>query len=177
MTQSLPATTPTPEFEPSSSQLERAKAIRRFNWRFVYIPLIIGIVIVLVLLGLMLWVGLAPQQAESYRPFFSGLADIVLIFTLIPMMMLCSIGPIALIGLGAFRYQKRQEQKESGEPEPPARGLQLLLWRVDSLLDKASSSVQTHAPKAATPIIQVNAFLAYVESLIKQIRNLFMKKD
>lgn len=176
MTQSVPVTSDTTTtYEPSDSQLARAAAIRRFNWFYVYTPLILGIIIILVLLGLMLWVGLAHQQWERFRPFFSGLADIIMIFTIMPLMLLCSIGPISLIALGAYRYQKRQEQKESGEPAPPAKGLQLLLWRLDAILDKTAVTVRDITPKVSKPVIQFNAFLAYVESLLKQIRKMFSR--
>ena len=176
MTQSVPATSSsTTSYEPSATQLARAAAIRRFNRIYVYTPLIFGGLILLALLGLMLWVGLAPQQWERFRPFFSGLADIIMIFTIMPLMLLCSIGPISLIALGAYRYQKRKEQKESGESVPPAKGLQLLLWRLDAILNKTAVSVRNITPKATTPVIQFHAFLAYAASLLKQIRKLFSR--
>ncbi len=176
MTQSVPVTsTSTTPYEPSANQLARAAAIRRFNRLYVYTPLVLGGLIILVLLGLMLWVGLAPQQWERFRPFFSGLADIIIIFTIMPMMLLCSIGPISLIALGAYRYQKRKEQKESAEPAPPAKGVQLLLWRLDAILDKTAVTVRDNAPKAAKPVIQFHAFLAYAASLLKQIRTMFSR--
>ena len=174
MTQSVPTPTTT-SYEPSANQLARASAIRRFNRLYVYTPLILSGLIALALLGIMLWFGLGPQQREGFRPFLSGLADIVMIFTIMPLTVLCSIGPISLIALGVYRYQKRQEQKESAEPILPARGLQLLLWRLDAILDKTAVSVQAYALKAAAPIIQFNAFLAYTTSLLKQIRKMFRR--
>ena len=177
MTRQSPVSSTQTIYQPTERQLARAAALRRFNWFFIYAPLILGAVIVLLLFGWMMWQSFAPQQMEWTRTFYSGVADIVLIFVMLPMMLICAIGPLALIGLGAFYYNRRQEQKNATEPAPPVGKLQLLLWKVDAFLDTIGQKSSELLPKVARPVIQFNAVLAYIESWFKQIRALFSRNE
>lgn len=163
-----------PTYKPNEEQLVRAEALRRFNWLYVYTPLIIGTVIVFVLLGFMFW-GAFAQPVEDKRLFLSGLADIVIIFTALPMTLLCAVGPVALVGMIAYRVQKQRERKEAGQSPPAGGRLQRLIWRLDAMLDNVYGKIVETLPKITNPVIQFNALLAYVKSLWNQLKKFLMR--
>lgn len=175
MTQQYPVSSTPATYQPTEIQLARAAALRRFNWLFVYVPIVLGTVSILFLLGFMFWQSFAPEQSETSRTLLSGIADVVLILTLMPMMLICALGPLALIGLAAFYYNRRQTQKDAPEPAPPVGRLHLLLWRLDAIVNTAAQKSAELLPKIAQPVIQFNALLAYIESWFKQIRSLFSR--
>lgn len=174
MTQQSPISSTQIPYQPTDGQMARASALRRFNRLYVYIPLFLGASIILFLLGWMFWRTFLPQL-ENNRQFLSGVADIVIIFTIMPMMLICALGPASLIGLVGYRYKKRREQKKSGQSPPPAGRLQLLLWRLDHLLDTVAIKTADILPKVSKPVIGLNAFLAYMEALFIQFKKLFMR--
>ncbi len=156
-----PAPTESPAYEPTLIQKERAATLRRFNRLYVYLPLGLASLGALTLVILMLWGALSPNIVGT-REFASGLADIVLILTILPLLLLCAIVPAAAVGYAVYRRQ--QPQREHGRLQP-------LFWRLDSLVNKAHDKAETALPKAANPVISGHARMTYWRTLIKKIKN------
>ncbi len=155
-------------YQPSPDQLARAAALKRFNRLYIYLPLAVFSVVGLVLVGLLLWGTLSPNIVGT-REFVSGLADLILILAVLPMMLLCAIVPAAYIAWVVYRRQ--QPQREHGR-------FQTLIWRLDSLVTKAQDKTSDVMPKVATPVIKGHSWLAYLQSFIKNIkRNLLGDKN
>ncbi|MCP4425432.1 MAG: hypothetical protein GY803_13140 [Chloroflexi bacterium] len=155
-----------PVFEPTAAQQERAAALRRFNLFFVYLPLGLMTLAALTLTGLMLWGALSPNIMGT-RAFVSGLSDIVIILTVLPLMLLCAIVPMAAIGLVVYR--KQQPKREYGR-------LQTLFWRLDMLMDKAGDKAETVLPKAADAVISGHSRMAYWRELLDKLTKQFTRR-
>ncbi len=158
-------------YQPNPAQEARAAGLRRFNRLFVYIPVAVAGLIVAGLVGLMLWQALSPDQADGrqadMRQLISALTDIIIIFTILPLMLLCAIVPSLTVGLFFYRRQKNsQNPREYGR-------LQILFWRIENILDKIQHKINEISPRLTRPLIQANARFSYLEKLIQQLRNLF----
>lgn len=162
----LPVQTDPPAYEPTTAQLERAVSLRRFNWFYVYIPLGLAGLGILVLVVLLLWGTLSPHILGT-REFASGLADVVVILAIVPLLLLCAIVPLATIGF--YIYRRQQPKREHGRIQP-------LFWRLDALVDKVRGKAKTTIPKAAEPIIAGNSRIAYWRTLFENIRNIFTRR-
>lgn len=163
-----------PPYSPTDAQKARAVALKRFNWLYVYTPLIIGAIILVALIALMFWAAFAAP-VENSRQFLSGLADMVVIFIAVPMTLLCAIGPILLVGLIAYPIQQRRRRQESGIPAPQGGRLQMLLWRLDALLNKMYGKIVEILPRVARPIIQMHGLLAYAGAWLARLKELLTR--
>ena len=153
-------------YQPSPEQLERTAALQQFNRLYIYLPLAIFSLAGLALVVLMLWGALSPNVVGT-REFVSGLADLVVIMTVMPLLLLCAIVPAAAIGLVVYRRQ--QPKREHGR-------FHSLLWRLDSLVVKVQNAVSTTMPKVATPVIKGHAWMAYVQTLLKDVKKPFTRR-
>ena len=141
-------------YQPSPDQMERAAALQRFNRLYIYVPLAVFSLAGLVLVGLLLW--------GVFSPNILGTREFVM-----PLLLLCAIVPAAAIGLVVYRRQ--QPKREHGR-------FHTLLWRLDALVTKAQDAVSTTTPKAAAPIIKGHASLAYVQTLLKNVKKQFTRR-
>ena len=153
-------------YQPSPDQLERAAALKRFNRLYIYIPVAFLGLTGFVLVGVLLW-GVFSPNIVGTRAFASGLADLVVIMTVMPLLLLCAIVPAAAIGLVVYRRQ--QPKREHGR-------LHTLLWRLDALVTKVQDTVSSTTPKAAVPIIKGHAWMAYMQTLFKEIKKQFTRR-
>ncbi len=154
-------------YVPTAAQLTRAAALRRFNQLYIYLPLTLFALISLALMVLMLVKALPNETSEPTLDFLSGLADIILIGTIVPLWLVASLIPLAAI---ALFFQMRQKDIS------PLRGLQILLWRVDSKVAQLQQKTKELSPKAAAPVIQANARLSFIMAWIDQMRHFFRQK-
>lgn len=166
--------TPTPSepsttYQPTPEQEERAAALRRFNRLFVYAPLGLVALIVLTLVVLMFWTRFAPDvDGRETAEFLSGLVDIIVIFTLAPMLLLCAVGP-ALAGFLIYRANQRRQL-----PPPQRRSrLQTLLWRLERGLVKVQTKLRDEwLRQGAEPVIRGHAIMAYVKAVFNYIQRI-----
>jgi hypothetical protein len=154
-----------PEYQPTAAQLARAAALRRFNRWFVYLPVIMAAVIVLVVVGLLFWVTLI-QPGENSRETVGGIASAVVILVSLPMTVLCALPSVLIIG--AF-VQGRQRGMA------PIKRIQTIFWRIDSLVLRLQSAVYDFTPKVAGVVIKAHAAVAYVRNLLNQLMNLLKR--
>lgn len=145
--------------------MARAAALRRFNRWFVYLPVIMAAVIVLVVVGLLFWVTLI-QPGENSRETVGGIASAVVILVSLPMTVLCALPSVLIIG--AF-VQGRQRGMA------PIKRIQTIFWRIDSLVLRLQSAVYDFTPKVAGVVIKAHAAVAYVRNLLNQLMNLLKR--
>lgn len=154
--------------EPTAVQKARIASLQRFNWYFVYTPILVLFLIVLILTGLLTWGALSPNIVGT-RPFISGVADIILILAIMPMTLLCLIPPLAMVGFMVYRRRKKKvDGVQYGR-------LHRLFWRIERLLDIVQAKTEAILPKVGQPIIRLNALLAYITTLLDHIMRLFRR--
>lgn len=158
-------------FEPTAEQLTRDKALRRFNRLYIYLPIGIFSAIIIVIITLIL-IGIFHPRIVGTEEFISALADIILILWLVPLVIVLALVPI---GYAAYLSNRRKKRKQSPQTGPLAyrSRVQILLWRLQVMLDRIHDKTEETAPALAEPIINFNSFLTYWESwlniLTKQI--------
>ncbi len=151
----------TGEFEPTTIQLERLAQQKRFTWLAIYTPVIITVLIILALVILMIWAVLSPTVVGT-ADFISGVADIIIIATTIPMILLCLLPPAAMIGLIVYRRQNRPEGVQYGR-------LQTLFWRIDKFITTVNQKTDETLPKVAKPVVQFNSLIAGVQTAVSRL--------
>lgn len=154
--------------EPTAVHQERIASLKRHNWLFVYAPLIIFGIILLVLTGLMFWGALSPRIVGT-REFVSGVADIIIILTILPLSLMCLIPPLALGGFVIYQRRKQGEKREE------YGRLQRLFWRIEGIIDTVHHKIEANLSKVGQPIIRLNAIMAFVTTLLDHIVNFFRR--
>jgi hypothetical protein len=160
-------------FTPTAVQLERANALKRFNRWVIYVPLGLLATAVLGLLIYLLILAIWPPYADT-RLFLSGIADIVLILFMLPVVLIFGLLLAGIFG-GLFYWQ--QSRKEEGEPSLQRRygRLRLLLWKGDQKLGILFRHIDQLLPKVADPVIRFNAFMAYLNTWMSQLPKQFKR--
>jgi hypothetical protein len=153
--------------EPTAVQKARITSLQRFNWYFVYTPILVLLLIVLTLTGLLTLGALSPKIIGT-RPFISCVADIIIILTILPMSLLCLVLPLAMVGFMVYRRGKKKDGTQYGR-------LHRLFWRIERLLDIVQAKTEAILPKVGQPIIRLNALLAYITTLLDHIMRLFRR--
>ncbi len=154
-----------PEYQPTSRQLERDAALRRFNRLFVYLPVLLAVLIALAVIGLLFWVTLI-EPGESSRETVSGIASAVVILVSIPMTLLCAVPSLLVIGITMQSRQKGQA---------PIKRIQSIFWRLDNLVMRLQTKVNETTPKVANVVIKGHTAVAYVRTLLNKLINLLKR--
>ena len=153
--------------EPTAVHKERLASRQQFNWYFVYTPIIILSLILIILTGLLIWGAFSPHITGT-REFVSGVADIIIILTILPMTLMCLAPPLATIGFIIYRRRKQEERKKYGR-------LQTLFWRIDNIIDIVQAKIEQILPKIGQPVIRLNAILAFITTLLDHIVGIFRR--
>lgn len=143
----------------NAEQAARDKALRRFNWLFVYMPVALLGLGMLALLVWLAWVSL-PDAAEKRQAAVSGVADIILILWLCPTVLLCALGP----GLGIFLLVRR---RQSGSVV--RQRLQRLLWRLENLIATVRPKLLALEARLAQPVIAGHGWLSFVRAWLSTV--------
>lgn len=155
-------------YQPTVVQKDRYRALRRFNLLYVYLPIVLCSLLILSVIGYFGW-QTAVQSDPSALMTASGLADLILIIVMIPMVIIGLIWPAALIGLGYWLYKRRQERKERPSSLEEGVLIQKYTWRAESALDKVLIKVQSVARTIADTVIRMNVWLAGLEARVRTI--------
>jgi hypothetical protein len=156
----IPPSPPPVEYQPTAAQEQRAAALRRFNWLYFYLPIILISLGGIALLIIMLWSALPAEQTDQ-RTFVSALADVTIILTVLPMLLLCAIVP------GTAVYLVVHGRKEGWAP---LRKLQTLFWRLQDLLTKVDGRIQQTGDKAGHALIQAHGRAAWLRQLPRSLK-------
>ncbi|MCL4871277.1 MAG: hypothetical protein KJ063_20135 [Anaerolineae bacterium] len=153
-------------YQPTEAQLMRAAARRRFNRWVIYLPISLFALIGLGLFVFMLVNALPDEGSQRSREFLSGLADIILIGALIPLWLAATMVPVGFIAL--IVQLRRKDMR-------PLRGLQILLWRIETKLGQLQQKTNELAPKAAAPIINAHARAAFAWGWLNKVGSYFRR--
>jgi hypothetical protein len=147
-------------FSPSEEQLERERALKRFNRLYIFVPIGIAVAIGIFLLVLML-IGIFAPGLIGAEAFLSGLADTILVLWMMPMMVLCAIVPIVYVG---YLINRRQRRNMLPPDSPLLRHsrTQMALWQAQNIADRVEKSAEDVSDQVAKPFININSFVAYV---------------
>lgn len=154
-------------FVPTAVQLQRAKALKRFNQLAIYLPLglltaaILGFLIYLLILAI--W-----PPYEDTRLLLSGVADIILILFLLPVLLIFGLLLAGVFG-GAIYW--RQSRKQAGEPSLQNKygRFRLLLWKLDQKLSTLYRQIDLVLPKLAEPVIKFNTTMTYINTRLARL--------
>ncbi len=156
-----------PTFEPSATQLERDKELRRRNRLYIYLPL--GFVTVLsIIIIVLLLIGIFAPGITGTEEFIAAVADIIIILWIIPAIVLLSLLPIGYVSYMVNRRNKRKLNPQTGPLAYRSR-IQVLLWRVQYFVERGQSATNEYAPKIAQPVTRFNGLLAYIEAWFNAI--------
>ncbi|WP_420642476.1 hypothetical protein [Candidatus Leptofilum sp.] len=157
---------PADTFEPTAVQLQRAEELKRFNRLAIYLPVGLLTVAAIGLFIYLLIVAIWPPF-EDTRLFLSGVADIILIFFMLPVLLIFGLLLAGIIG-GAIYW--RQSRKEEGETLRNTYGrLRLLLWKLDQRLSGVYGQVDKQIPKLANPVIRFNETIMYINTRLARL--------
>jgi hypothetical protein len=155
----VPTPPPAAEYQPTAAQKKRAAALRRFNWLYFYLPILLFTIGGTAIVVLLLWSSL-PAERDQQRLFVSGLADLILILTIAPLLLLCAIMP------GAALFLVVRARREG---QAPIRRLQTLLWRLETLLAKISSRITETGNQTAHKVIHAHSRMAWLRQLVRSL--------
>lgn len=168
---------PTPlvvQIQPTVQQLQRAQALRRFNWLYLYLPLGLFGAVWIGLIGGMIWLTISGRwfametNATYYRQLYSGIADGVLILAMTPWLVICALPTLLAVALVINRGQKAQNEASRPEQLP-------LFWRVENSLDKFYGQIEKTLPKLARPVITAHALVSFLKTILNQIKQLIKR--
>lgn len=148
-------------YQPTPIQSERAAALRRFNWFYIYTPVLVASLAILVVLGLLLWNGVGNRN-ETSRETISAVADLIVILTLIPLTLLCAALPASSV----FLFWKARQNHWA-----PLHKTHVILWRIDNIASAIQQKVERVANRIVAFFANIGARVAYVITFVKQIIN------
>ena len=158
---------PVNTFVPTAVQRERVNALKQFDRWMVYVPLgllaaaVLGVVIYLLIIAI--W-----PPYEDTRLFLSGVADIIMILFMLPVVLIFGLLLVGLIG--GFAYWRQSRNNDNVPPLQKEYGrLRLLLWKVDQKLSGVYQQADQMLPMVANPVIRFNAVLAYINAWLAQL--------
>ena len=170
---------PLPEpFEPNERQLEREAALKRFNRLYVLTPIIaisvISVLIIVLMVVAVIAMSISDNVNEEFLLFISGLADITIIMFTIPMIILMISGPLLLVAM----INNSRNRRKLGKPAFDQGGkFQVLLWRMDNLIERTQNKTNEVAPQMADQVIRFNESIAYIGGFINQIKSYFKRSS
>jgi hypothetical protein len=151
--------------KPTSTQEERAARIRRFNLLYVYLPIgLLSLIVVVIVLFLLIYTLTPLGQGNNI--VVAALADVIVIVYSVPLMILCAILPTA------FVFLTIQSRKKG---IAPLRQSQSFLWRVETELVYVQSKVKLVAQQIARPFLYLNGIGAFIQSFVNRLLKLFSR--
>jgi len=160
---------------PTPEQLARDEARRRYLRRNVYAPLIIAALIVVALLAVIVYLGFAARTPQAMS-LITGLSALTVILIALPLTACMSIMPIVWLALAWNRRQSRRNMPETGPMAYRSR-LQILLWRLDSLLVEAQNGVARGGAAVRRPVTRAHTRAAYWREMARSVRNRFIRRN
>ena len=161
-------------YQPTPAQVERADYWRRFTRLYVILPLSILSGVVLILSIFLLYLAIWPAT-ELTRPFLSAVADILVIIFLLVVTFFFALILAGIFGAG-FAYRRYWRQK----PDSPLKKygyIRILLWQIDSFIDKPVPYINKFSKNIADLTIKINAVLAYAASWLSQLTSVLQKSN
>jgi hypothetical protein len=162
-------------FTPSVEQLERERALRNYNRKFIYLPVLVAVAITVILIVLMLVALFAPGPGGS-AAFLSGLADTILVMWMIPMTVLCAIGPILYIAY-LVNLRQRQSQLPPDSPLLKHKRSQMAMWQAQNISNRIDKETEGISDRIAKPFITLDAFTQYIFAWLAILARPFRREN
>lgn len=160
-------------YRPTSEQLARDEARRRYLTRSVYAPILVAVLVLSTALLAIILLAFGVNTPAA-RSLIAGLSALTVILFSIPVIALMSILPLAWLGWRFNRRQHRQQFPEYGPMAYRSR-VQTLLWQLDSLLDRIGSAVVRGSARLTQPLITLHARADYWQELARGVRRNFTR--
>jgi len=141
--------------EPSSAQLERVAALRRFNWLYVYAPISIVALAITFTIAWLLYAMLVPS-ADDPVSTVSAVADVFLIIT--------SIGCILTCGLVTATAVIVVVQAKS-KGIKPLQKIRQLFWKIEYGLQKLDALVINGTVGIVRIIAQIRSIYTFIQRM------------
>lgn len=140
----------------------RQKALNRTNRLTIYLPLTLLALMVLAATGGMLWLVLANEGSGTaeWREFASASADLIIILTTLPLILLMTFFPILAIGWIWYTWDNRY---------PVEKWVQRLLRKTDTFLVNNSDRVKTVTKSTANASIVYRSSLTRFGRILEQL--------
>ena len=165
---------PTP-FTPSAEQLAREQALKRFNRLYIYVPVSFAVILVIGLLVLML-IGIFAPGLVGAEEFLSGLSDTILVMWMLPMTVLCAIGPIMYLAY-LVNLRQRRNQLPPDSPLLQHRRSQMAMWQAQDITDRVEQKTDDVADRVTEPFFKLGEFGAYVAAWLMILTRPFRRND
>jgi hypothetical protein len=162
-------------FVPTAVQLERVNKLKRFNRWAIYVPLGVLTTAVLGLLVYLLILAIWPPFEDTHL-FLSGVADIILILFMLPVVLIFGLLLVGILGGGIYWRKSRKDNGDSSLQKKYGR-LRLLLWKLDQKLSVIYQQADTLMPRLAGPVIRFNALTAYINTWLAQLMKQLNRHD
>lgn len=160
-------------YRATPEQLARDDARHRYLRRNVYAPVLVAVLLVVLAFAAVVVLGLFVRTPAALS-FIAGLAGLTVILLSIPLIALMSILPLAYLGWWANRRQQRQLYPEYGPMAYRSR-LQVLLWQLESVLERAGLGVNRGAEAIARPLMGIHARADYWREFARSLRRQFTR--
>ncbi len=162
-------------YSPTPEQLERERALKRYNRLYIALPLAFVVTFVAGLLILML-IGLFAPGLVGAESFLSSLADTILVLWMIPMMVFCAIVPLAYVGY-LVNLRQRRSQLPPDSPLLRHRRAQMAMWKAQDIAGRAERVTETASDRLTGPIIRLDAAIAYLLAWLAILTRPFRRDD
>ncbi len=162
-------------YSPSPEQLERERALKRFNRLYIYVPVTVAVIIVVVLVVLML-IGILAPGLVGANVFLSGLADTILVLWMIPMMVLFALVPIGYV---AYLVNRRQRRDQLPPDSPLLRHsrAQMAMWQAQNIVDRVGATSEGLSDRIAKPLLRLDSSAAYLFAWLDILAKPFRRND
>lgn len=162
------------KMEPTFAQAARVVALNRFNRLYVYVPVGLVTALFLALSLYLLYVAIAPPTEET-RPILSGLADLILIVWLLPLVLFFGISMVLVMGGYCYYWYGLDEVERPLPPAPPHGRLRTFLWRIDNALTYYMVALRNGERRLVAPLIQAHgrwaSLAVWLDALFIGVKN------
>lgn len=151
-------------------QAELDKRLQRSHFWRIYFPIGLVSIILAVLAILLIWVTQVNQveQRGAWTTFASSSADLIIIYTLLPLMLLCAVLPAGITAI--WFYSQRQGVSVY-------RFLLKYIRMSDRYLQRADRQVKQTAPAAVKQVATYRGWIAYGQSFFENVRLWLFPKE
>lgn len=161
--------------QPTAAQEKRRTELRRFNRLVITVPVsLTALAWLLSILGL-IWLSIAGEwfaidtNQTHYRELLSGVADVVTMLLLMPLLLLCALPIVGAVALVVYRKRKKDDSTPS-EPSLP------LFWRIENKVVMVHDAVARATPKLAKPVINAHSMVSFIKRLVLEVK-LFITQE
>ena len=152
-----------PPYQPTAEQSARVEALKQRNRLTLYLPLLLLGLPIIAVMAALIWLSTAGNDATQWQGNVSGIADMVIILSVIPVMLMCAVLPVGAIALVVTGRQKEWQ---------PIHSLRVLLWRSEGLLNQAQDRINQYAPPLIEKTIEGNRRFSYLFTIISRFTRL-----